>query len=65
MSNDKPLVLDSAIHHALREMALGVVKEHGIYITDVNISWYSIGRMIDATKPTYDLGTIDVKTRSL
>ena len=62
---DKPMVLDSAIHRALREMAQAVADEHGIYITDVNISWYSTGRMIDATKPTYDLGTIDVKTRSL
>ena len=58
MMNDKPLVLDSAIHLALREMAQAVADEHGIQMTDVSIRWLDMmdggGRVMD----------IEVRTRS-
>ena len=60
MMNDKPIVLESAIHHALREMAQAIADEHGIQITDVFFRWDDIvgargGRLIE----------IEVKTRSV
>ena len=58
MSNDKPLVLDSAIHAALREMAQAIADEHRIQITDVTIHWVEIigtaGKVLE----------IEVRTRS-
>jgi len=62
MTNDKPLVLDSAIHHAVKEMAQAIANEHGIAVLDVRIEWhmeYPIGG-----KPIYRVSEVEVRTRS-
>ena len=62
MSNDQPVVLDSAIHHAIKEMAQAIADEHGITILDVRIEWHTDRPM--SGKPTYRVYEVEVRTRS-
>ena len=58
---EKPLVLDSAIHHALREMAQAIADEHKINILDVHFKW---GGGFSPANPRGVLYEIEVVTRS-
>jgi len=62
MTNDQPVVLDSAIHVALRQMAQAIADEHGIAILDVRIEWHTEQPI--GGKPKYMVSEVEVRTRS-
>ena len=63
MTDDKPLVLDFAIHHAMREMAQAIADEHGVAILDVRIEWHTEQPL--GSKPIFRVSEIEVRTRSV
>jgi hypothetical protein len=57
-NNGDKIIVDSAVHKALRHMAQAIADEHGIQITDATIQW------VDITGTAGKVLEIDVRTRS-
>jgi len=58
---DLNVAIEAAVHNAIRDMAKTVYDNHGLRLSDVEISWVDVSTV---GKPAYLIGEVSARTIS-